>query len=371
LLRGVIEEIKQDPKLTLQVIVTGQHLSQKHGYTLNEIIQDGYQINSAVDMLVSSDTKIGVTKSIGLGLISFSETFDNLKPDMIVILGDRYEMLCPAIAAMIANIPIAHIHGGEATEGLIDEAIRHSITKMSHLHFVAAEEYRMRVIQLGEQPNTIFTVGGLGVDALKRLKLYRKNEIEAELGFTFDQRNLMISYHPVTLDLERSLKELKELLAALIKLHHTKLIFTMPNSDPGGNEAFNLIDKFCDENSNAIFFKSLGQLRFLSCMKFCDALVGNSSSGLLEAPSLKIATVNIGDRQKGRLKAPSVIDCKPTTASIYAAINSVYNKNFQDRITHSQSPYGNGGASKKIVKILSQYPFEKILHKPFYNLNLK
>ena len=311
LLRWVIKGIKESHDLQLQLVVTGMHLSPEFGLTYKDIQQDGYPIKKKVEMLLSSDTTSGIIKSMGLGIISYAEAFDELKPDLLVVLGDRYEIFSAASAAMIARIPIGHIHGGEATEGLIDESIRHSITKMSHLHFVATEEYKNRVIQLGETPKNIFNVGGLGIDSIKRLNLLEKKELEDEINFKFGLKNLMITFHPVTLEQNTSSDQMKELLSALENMHDTKLIFTMPNADTDGRVLFDIVNDFVIQNPNAKSYTSLGQLKYLSCLKYVDGVVGNSSSGIIEAPSFNIGTINIGDRQKGRIKAQSIIDVVP------------------------------------------------------------
>jgi GDP/UDP-N,N'-diacetylbacillosamine 2-epimerase (hydrolysing) len=265
------------------------HLSPEFGLTYKEIEKDGFSIDSKVETLLSSDSPSGISKSVGLGLIGFGDEFQRLKPDLVVLLGDRFEVFSAAAAATLARIPIAHLHGGEATEGSIDEPIRHSVTKMSHLHFVAADEYRKRVIQLGESPNHVWCVGGLGIDNIKKIKLLQKHELEESLGFSLGKRNLLITFHPVTLEENTASVQMSELLAAIDELVDTKIIFTMPNADTDGRELFNLIERFTKRNSNSIAFTSLGQLRYLSCIKHVDAVVGNSSSGLIEVPSFKKA----------------------------------------------------------------------------------
>ena len=321
LLRWVIDGVQKSHLLSLQLCVTGMHLSPEFGLTYKEIESDGYTIDSKVEMLLSSDTAGGVTKSMGLGLIGFADEFERLKPNLVVLLGDRFEIMVAAIAATIARIPIAHLHGGEATEGLIDEPIRHSVTKMSHLHFVAAEEYRNRVIQLGEHPSTVFNVGGLGVDNILKLDLLSREELEKSLNFKLGAKNVLVTFHPVTLENKTSGMQMDELLSALDKLLDCKIIFTMPNADTDGREIFQLIQSFCRRNENAVAFTSLGQIRYLSCLNHVDMVVGNSSSGLLEVPSFKIPTINIGDRQRGRMKADSVIDCEPKENEISEAIS--------------------------------------------------
>tara|TARA_B100001540_G_C15805479_1_gene641891 strand:+ start:1102 stop:2262 length:1161 start_codon:yes stop_codon:yes gene_type:complete len=368
LLRPVIDGIQKSKYFELQIIATGMHLSQEFGLTFKEIEKDGNSIDKKLDMLVSSDTAQAIIKSMGLGMIGFSDAYEYLEPDLILILGDRFEIYSAASAAMISRIPIAHLHGGESTEGLIDEPIRHCITKMSQIHFVAAEEYRKRVIQLGEDPKRVHLVGGLGVDSIKSVKLLSKKKLEQKLNFKFGLKNLLITFHPVTLEKETSKKQMKDLLIALDHLENTKLIFTMPNADTEGRILFKLIEQYVRNNDKAKAFVSLGYQKYLSCIKYVDGVIGNSSSGLLEVPSFKKGTIDIGDRQRGRLKAESVISCKPTSKSINNAIKKLYSMKFQKTLQSVKSPYGSGGASKKIVKILEKTSLDNILKKKFYNL---
>lgn len=371
LLRPLMDAINLQPELELQVITTGMHLSSEFGLTYREIEDAGFQIDAKVEMLLSSDTSAAVTKSMGLGIIGFSDVYDRLAPDILVILGDRFEIFAAASAAMIARIPIAHISGGEATEGLFDEAIRHSITKMSHLHFTAAEDYRNRVIQLGEEPERVFNVGGLGIDAIKQVKLLSREELEKSLGLQFRDKNLLITFHPVTLEGQSSsANQMQELLDALKDMTDTTLIFTMPNADAGGRALCNMVEEFVREHSNSKVFSSLGQLRYYSCLAQVDGVIGNSSSGLAEAPSFNIGTIDIGDRQKGRLKALSVVSCEPSGTAIKAALKTLYSSDFKSLLKNVENPYGNGGASKAICETLKQYPLENILKKPFHNLTM-
>lgn len=368
LLKWLMREIENSPHLELQIIVTGQHLSPKFGLTYKEIESDGFVINKKVEMMLRSDSAVGITKSMAVGLLGFSEAYESLSPDLILVLGDRYELLTAVTAAMIFQIPIAHLHGGEATEGLIDEAIRHSITKMSHLHFVSADEYRKRVIQLGEDPERVFLVGGLGVDAISQIKLLNKDELEKQIGFTFSKQNLLVTFHPVTLEKDTASHQVSELLKVLGTLPETGIIFTAPNSDPDNAIIFHLMENFCKKHPNARLYSSLGQLKYLSCVNQVDALIGNSSSGLTEAPSFKVATINIGDRQKGRLKATSVIDCEANQNSIMQAVNQAYSPVFKDKLKHVINPYGSGGSSKKIANILATTSLDGILKKSFFNI---
>jgi GDP/UDP-N,N'-diacetylbacillosamine 2-epimerase (hydrolysing) len=367
LLRWVIEGIRQSPELELQLIATGMHLSPEFGMTVNAIEADGFKIDRKVEMLLSSDTPVGVTKSMGLGMIGFADALAELQPDLMLVLGDRYEIFAAASAALIARIPIAHLHGGETTEGAFDEAIRHSITKMSHLHFVAADEYRRRVIQLGEHPDRVFNVGGLGIDNVLRLKLLTREELEAELDFKLLSRNLLITFHPVTLERNTSAEQMQELLAALAELEGVGLIFTMPNADTEGRVLFQQIKDFCVKYPNARAYTSLGQLRYLSCIQHVDGVVGNSSSGLAEVPSFKKGTINIGDRQQGRLKAASVIDCPPDRRLIRNALEHLFSTEFQAGLPVVENPYGSGGASEIIVRALEGIAIDTLLKKRFYD----
>lgn len=369
LLRFVMEGIRNASDLQLQIIATGMHLSPDFGMTAGEIESDGFHIDRRVEMLLSSDTPVGVSKSMGLGMIGFADAYAQLKPDVVVVLGDRFEIFSAASAALVAHIPLAHLHGGETTEGAFDEAIRHSITKMSHLHFVAAEVYRKRVIQLGEDPQRVFTVGGLGVDGLSKVKLLDRGVLEAELDFKLGRRNLLVTFHPVTLEPGSAGRQMRELLLALDKLEDTHFIFTMPNADPDSRVLFDMVASYVKNRSHTQVYTSLGQLRYLSVLAQVDAVVGNSSSGLTEAPSFKKGTVNIGDRQLGRLRAASVIDCEPTCASIDQAFKCLYSEKFQASLADTVSPYGTAGASEKIVQILRTYPISGILKKKFYDLS--
>jgi GDP/UDP-N,N'-diacetylbacillosamine 2-epimerase (hydrolysing) len=368
LLRGVMAGIRDSADATLQLLVTGAHLSPEFGLTYREIEADGFAIDAKVEMLLSADTASAVSKAMGLGMIGFADALDRLRPDIVVVLGDRYEIFAAAAAAMVAAVPIAHLHGGETTEGAIDEAIRHSVTKMAHLHFVAAEPYRRRVVQLGEQPDRVFLVGGLGVDAIARTAWLDRSALEADLDFSFGPRSLLITHHPVTLDPADSARQMSELLAALDELDETNLLFTMPNADAGSRELTRMIEDFVRTHGNARAFASLGQRRYLSCMRLVDGVVGNSSSGLIEAPSLGVGTVNVGDRQKGRLRAASVIDCRTDRADIAAAIRRLFEPAFRASLASVENPYGDGGAGARIVEVLREHPLDGLIHKSFNTL---
>jgi GDP/UDP-N,N'-diacetylbacillosamine 2-epimerase (hydrolysing) len=363
-----MQGIKDDPSLTLQIIATGMHLSPEFGLTYREIVADGFNIDCKVEMLTSSDTPVGIAKSMGLGMIGFADALEELQPDLILVLGDRFEIFSAVSAALVARIPVAHLHGGESTEGAFDEALRHSITKMSHLHFVAAPEYQKRVIQLGEQPEKVFLVGGLGVDAIKHLELIDRASLEAELGFKFGKKNLLVTFHPVTLETASAEQQMNELVLAMSELRDTQLIFTMPNADTDGRALIRILETFTAENDNAHLFASLGQLRYLSCVSEVDGVIGNSSSGLTEVPSFKKGTINIGDRQRGRLQAKSIINCEPTRTSIANAIELLYSSSFQANLSQTRNPYGEGGASDKIINVLRDAGFIDSLKKIFYDL---
>jgi GDP/UDP-N,N'-diacetylbacillosamine 2-epimerase (hydrolysing) len=366
LLRGVIQGVLHASGLKLQLVVTGMHLAPEFGMTYREIESDGLRIDERVEMLVSADTASGTAKSMGLGLIGLGDAFARLKPDIIVLLGDRFEILAAASAALVASIPVAHVHGGETTEGAFDESIRHAVTKMSHLHFVAAEEYRQRVIQLGEQPSRVHLVGGLGVDAIKQTRLLSRAELESSLGIDLGPRHLLVTFHPETLERSKSESHMAELLAALGQLSDTRLVFTLPNADTGSSELRKMVETFVAGHANAVAFASLGQQRYLSCMKLAAGVVGNSSSGLMEAPSLGVGTINIGNRQQGRVKADSVIDCAPDRDSILRAIRHLEDPLYQKRLERTVNPYGDGGASQRIVQVLHAVSLEGILQKAFH-----
>ena len=367
LLRLVMQGIRDSEHLVLQLIVTGMHLSPEFGLTVDEIQADGFHIDRKVDMLLSSDTSVGITKSMGLALIGFADAFDDLTPDLLFVLGDRFEIFAAASAALIARIPIAHCHGGEITEGAFDDALRHSITKMAQIHFVAAEQYRMRVVQMGEDPQRVFFVGGLGVDAIMRTQLMSREELEASLDFKLGTRNLLVTFHPVTLENNTSEQQMIELLAALDQLEDTSLIFTMPNADTNGRALIKLINNYCATHPRAKAFSSLGQLRYFSCIHHCDGVVGNSSSGLLEAPTFRKGTVNIGDRQKGRLMASSVICSNPDRQSISKSLIRLYSADFQKCVDRVRSPYGCGDASARIIEILNNMPLLTGTQKKFFD----
>lgn len=369
LLFWTIKAIQENPYFELSICVTGMHLSPEFGLTYKHIETDGFQIEGKIEMLLSSDTSVGITKSVGIGLMGFADFFERTKPDWILVLGDRFEIFSAVTAAMIARIPVAHCHGGESTEGLIDESIRHSITKMSHLHFTSTIEYRNRVIQLGEQPRSVFHVGALGIENINRLKLLNKQDFESSIDFQLSSLNFLVTFHPVTLDHSSSENQFIELLKALLAFKEAKIIFTKPNADHDGRIISQIIDDFVNKyNDRAISFVSLGQLKYLSAIKHCQVVMGNSSSGLIEVPSFKKPTINIGDRQQGRVQAKSVISCKPEMNAIFESIQIALSDEFQLQLQNVENPYGDGNSSNKIVEAIQNASIKNILKKEFYNL---
>tara|TARA_Y100000816_G_C26103716_1_gene585729 strand:+ start:2059 stop:3219 length:1161 start_codon:yes stop_codon:yes gene_type:complete len=369
LLKNLMKKIKENKKFLLQIIVTGSHLSSLHGNTYREIVNDGFTINSKCNILAKSDSEFAIVKSMSKAMELISNSLKVLKPNIVMMLGDRYELLSAAACCNIMKLPIAHIHGGETTEGAFDEAIRHSITKMSHIHFVAHADYRKRVIQLGENPKNVYNVGGLGVDNLSKIDLLSKNQLSKSLKIKFNKKNLLVTYHPETLSNFNEKKHIKNLLEVLKTLKDTNIFFTMPNADTNNKIIFNLINIFCKKNKNSFVFKSLGQLRYYSMLQYVDIVIGNSSSGLLEVPSFRIGTINIGDRQKGRIQSKSVINCEPNKISITKALKTAYSKKFLDKLKKSINPYGPKGAAEKIIKILESIDKVKI-KKHFYDISI-
>lgn len=369
LLFHLMKAIEDSDTLRLQVAVTGAHLCPEFGSTYKEVEKD-FHIDAKVEMLQAGDTSVSVCKSTGIAMAAFSDAFESLRPDITVILGDRYEMLAAAFCSMIMGTPVAHIHGGEITEGAYDDAIRHSITKMSRLHFTATESYRQRVIQLGENPDTVYNVGGLGIENINRLKLMEKDELEASMGIKLKKRALLITFHPETLAETGAKEQYAELLAALDGLKDTTLVFTAANSDTDGRIINAMTEGYvAAHKDSAAFFISLGQTRYLSMMKYADAVVGNSSSGLLEAPSMKTATVNIGNRQAGRIKADSVIDSTCDRKSIRQAIEKALSPEFGKTLETVVNPYDGGNPSEKITDVLAAADLSSLRIKKFYDIN--
>lgn len=369
LLQPLMRGITQTPGLELQVIASGTHLSPEFGNTYLEIEKDGFQIDAKVEILLSSDTSVGIAKSTGLGLINYSETLSRLQPDLVVILGDRFEAFAMAASATICKIPIAHLHGGELSCGAIDEAFRHAITKMSHLHFTSTEAYRQRVIQLGEAPERVFNVGAIGVENIKSLPLLDRQALEKAINFPLGEAVLLVTFHPVTLENNTAGKQFQEVLLALKEFPQFKIIFTKANADMDGRVINQMIDTFVEQNPDrTCSFTSMGQLRYLSTMRQVTAVVGNSSSGIIEAPSLKVPTINIGDRQKGRIKAPSIIDCQPTKKAITESLELAISPSFQETAQKVCNPYEKKGTTAAILQKLKEYDLNSILKKEFYIL---
>ncbi len=369
LLAPLMKKFKNSNKHSLNIMVTGMHLSKKHGETFKDILKDNLKINHYVRIHKDNDSPNNICSSIGSAVKKFSEKFKYLNIDLIILLGDRYEIFAASTAALIHQIPICHIHGGETTRGAIDESFRHSITKMSHFHFVANKTYAKRVRQLGENPKRIFDVGGFGVDLIKNTKLLEKKRLEEKLNIKFGKKNLIVTFHPVTLEKSTSSKQFKQLTDALKTFKNLKIIFTKANNDTYGNIINTQIDHFVKKNPKISYcFNSLGQLNYLSVLKYVDGIVGNSSSGLLEAPSFKIATVNIGDRQLDRLQASSIINCPPLKSKIITSIKKIYSKNFKKRLRRNTNPYGKSGAVTKTYNIIKKLKLKNIIKKKFFDL---
>ncbi len=372
LLYLLLKEIAADPDLTLQLIITAMHLSPEFGLTYKLIEQDGFKIDAKVEMLLSTDTASGVAKSVGLGVLGFTDAFEALKPDLIVVLGDRFEILAAAQAALFLKIPIAHIHGGELSMGALDDSIRHAISKMSHIHFVCAEPYRNRVIQMGEQPTTVFNVGAPGIERIKKIKLLSQMDLEKILDFKFSKPTFLITYHPETLLLENIENNLKNLFSALDFFPNAKVIITKSNADEAGRLINKYIDDYESKNSDRVkVFLSMGDLNYLSSLNCVDVVIGNSSSGIIEAPSFKIPTVNIGNRQAGRIRTNSIIDCAPDLLSIRAAIQKALSPEFKFIVNQVISPYDQGETSKKIKDIIRKIDLKEVIRKKFYDYNIQ
>lgn len=368
LLRPLIKLIENDADFQLQMVATGMHLSPEFGYTIDEITQAGFRVDRKVECILSSDSSVGISKSIALAVSGFADVFADLQPELLVVLGDRTEIFASVIAGAMANIPIAHIHGGETTEGAYDEAIRHSITKFSQLHFTSTEAYRKRVIQLGENPQSVFNVGAIGLDSIKNLKLLDREEFENSIGFQLAKQNILVTYHPVTLEKESPKETFRAILDVLDELKDTNLIFTHANSDKNGRIINEMIGQYVQSNKHkAIEIPSLGQLRYLSALQWVDCVVGNSSSGIVEVPMFNIPTINIGDRQKGRISPQSVIHCDNSLESIEKSVYLALSVDFQQVIKNQEQLYGEGNTAESIIKVLKKYT-NLSLKKSFYDI---
>lgn len=369
ILRPLIDAIAAAEDLELQLVVTGAHLAPAHGFTVREIEQDGIAIAAKVEMLLDSDTPAGAIKSLGIGTVGLADCFQALSPDYLILLGDRYELLAAASAAIILGIPIGHIHGGELSQGAIDESIRHALTKLAHLHFTAADAYRRRVIQLGESPERVFNVGALAIDRIRAMRPRERAELEAEAGVHFGPKTLLVTYHPATRDRLPADRQIDELLAALARFPDVSLIVSRPNADPGHAAIAQRLEEFASMRDNAVLVNSLGHINYLSCLQLVDGVVGNSSSGLIEAPAVGAGTVNIGCRQDGRLRASSVIDCDSDRYSIEAAIERLFTADFQSSLASVQHPYGDGTAAQSIVRQLRRTDPADLHYKRFHDLS--
>ncbi len=368
LLKPLIDKIKIDKTLELQLLVTGAHLSPEFGLTYNQIRADGYDCLEKVEMLLSSDTATGIVKSMGLGMIGYADVFDRLQPDLLVILGDRYEMLSIASAAVIFKIPIAHLHGGELTEGAYDDVIRHAITKMSSLHFTSTEEYRNRVIQMGEQPENVHNVGAIGLDNIKSLPLLNKRELEKQLNINLLKYNYLVTFHPETLADSPVEKQFEELLNAIDKQDDSYFIFTKANADTNGRVINKMIDAFVSKSpQKTVAYTSMGQLRYLSAMQHCTAIVGNSSSGIIEAPSFNKPVINIGDRQKGRIQGGNTFNVIANSVMIENVFSEIITLPITEKVV---SPYGDGNTSNKIMNLIKNTNLKTLVQKSFYNLGI-
>ncbi len=369
LLKPLIEKIDNDKYLTLQILVSGMHLSNEFGNTIDEIKKDGFKVDEEVEILLSSDSDTALLKSAGLGLIGYADALNRLNPDIAVVLGDRFEALAFAFSAFVKKIPIIHISGGEITEGAIDDSIRHSITKFAHLHLVAAEEYKKRAIQLGEEPWRVFNVGEIGLIGMKE-DLFSKEEFEKSINFELGKKNMLVTFHPETLN-NNSENDFKEILKALDKLKDTNIIFTKANADSGGRIINKMIDEFVKTHKNSIAFTSLGRKRYLSALQYVDIVLGNSSSGLVEVPSFKKVTINIGNRQKGRIKAKSIIDVQANEKDILKAIELVYSEKFQERLKNVTNPYEGDTSLDEVLKIIKNIDKTKLLNKKFFDIDFE
>ena len=373
LLKPIVAKLNEIGEFDVRIVVTGAHLSSEFGLTYKEIDKDGFHIDEKIEILLSSDTPASISKSMGLAMIGFADYFGKLKPDLLILLGDRYETLAVAMTAMNQRIPIAHLYGGETTEGAIDDSIRHVITKLSYLHFTSTDDYRKRVIQLGESPDRVFNVGAIGIENILNEKLFTKEELEATLQVDLNNTYAMVTFHPVTLEKNSAKRQIESLLEVCKSYEKMNFIFTKANADSEGRIINQFIDEYAKTNDNIMAFTSLGMIKYLSALKYSAMVIGNSSSGLLEAPSFGIPTVNIGDRQKGRIQASSVINCEPTIEDIKKAIDIALSKDFTKKAKETSNPYGNGKTSEKVVDVIMEFVLDKkiYLKKKFYDCEVR
>lgn len=373
LLKPLIKRLSGDKSVMFKLLVTGMHLSRDFGLTYKDIEKDGFCINRKINIKLDSDAPYGIAKSIGIAVEEFAKTYNEIEPDIVVLLGDRFEIFAAAVAAHISRVPIAHINGGEITEGAFDDALRHAITKMSCLHFVSTKEYKKRVIQLGEQPYAVFNVGAIVSDGIRETKYLTRKELEQELNLKFNKRNILITFHPVTLEKNTSRQQFQNLLNAIDSLKDTNFIFTKANADTGGRTINKMIEEYVEKNRHrARVFASLGHARYFSLIKLVDIVLGNSSSGIIEAPIFKTTTINVGDRQKGRIKPQTVIDCSPLEESIKKALRRAYSKKFKTKSGNAKNPYDKNNVSEKIIKILKKFPLGGgVLKKRFFDIKYK
>lgn len=370
IMSDLMRKVQEDEELQLQIVATNMHLSPEFGLTYNEIEKDGFHIDRKIEMLLSSDTDLGTVKSMGVELIGIADAFAELNPDLVVILGDRYEMLAAAEAALIMKKPIAHLFGGEITEGAYDDCIRHAITKLSHLHFTSTEEYRRHVIQMGENPDRVFYVGSLGVDNIMHEQLMSQEDLEKSLNFSLGDKSLLVTFHPVTVENNTAEEQIEQLLKALDTLSGYRIIFTYPNSDGGGRVIRRYIDDFVSKHKeSSIAVASLGRQRYYSALNSVSAVIGNSSSGLVEAPSFGIPTLNIGDRQKGRAQGTTVVNSSPVYDDILVGLNKVLSVDFQKYCESKDNPYYKPDSLDNIFYQLKHFPLEELYVKQFYELN--
>ena len=369
LLRPLMFAVQRSDEFDLQLVVSGSHLSPVHGETIGDISKDGFRPDAEIETQLGSDSPVGTCKSMGLGMISYGETLSRLDPDLLVLLGDRFETFAAASAACILSVSIAHLHGGELTSGAYDDSLRHAITKMSHLHFVSTEEYRRRVIQLGESPDTVFNVGAIGISSIDELSLLDREQLEMEMGFSFGNRSVLVTFHPVTRESGKTRQQIRALLAALEQDSELHILFTGTNADAAGQIVTEEIAAFVRKNfSRAKYIASLGQLRYFSAVRWVDAVIGNSSSGIIEVPSFGVPVVNIGNRQRGRVQAESILNCVPEASAISKTLAISFSKEFKQKAGNVQNPYAREGTVENIVSRLKRFD-PASSEKQFYTVN--